>query len=255
MNITVYSINHQHTRFTCSFDAKVTNNWHFIQCFSVSDLRFSRETKLFNHAVRHAHAGSVMLAWVRRCRGFIITSRINCNFSRWKREINCFKFLHWASFVKLSYFNFISLSFYVTEFSDVFFTSHATVRWWSWWCVECRKVSTSTRALLKNVFWCQIIIKHIKRISFKSQNDDKSFKQRHTMLHVSAYQRVFYHHNFWDWADGENVHCHPDYYRRTWNRQHFLECSTDRVHFGSRAKRFLTIADKKLYNILYEMAK
>ena len=101
---------------------------YVIQCFSVSDLCFCKETKLFNHAVGHAHAGSVMLAWVRRCRGFIITSRINCNFSRWKREINCFKFLHWASFVKLSYFNFISLSFYVTEFSDVFFTSHATVR-------------------------------------------------------------------------------------------------------------------------------
>ena len=191
MNITVYSINHQHTRFTCSYDAKVTNNWHML--FSVSvflTFVFIEKQKLFNHAVGHAHAGSVLLAWVRRCRGFIITSRINCNFSRWKREINCFKFLHWASFVKLSYFNFISLSFYVTEFSDVFFTSHATVRRWSWWCVKCRKVSTSTRALLKNVFWCQIIIKHIKRISFKSQNDDKSFKQRHTMLHVSAYQSV-----------------------------------------------------------------
>ena len=215
---------------------------------------FLEKQKLFNHAVGHAHAGSVLLAWVRRCRGFIITSRINCNFSRWKREINCFKFLHWASFVKLSYFNFISLSFYVTEFSDVFFTSHATVRSGRGGVssVEkcqlqhelCSKTCFDVKSLLNTSNGLVLSLKMMTRVL-------NNGTQCCTFLHI----RVFYHHNFWDWADGENVHCHPDYYRRTWNRQQFLECTTDRVHFGSRAKRFLTIADKKLYNILYEMAK
>lgn len=39
MNVTVYSINHQHTRFTCSYDAKVINTdicYSVLQLFSAS---------------------------------------------------------------------------------------------------------------------------------------------------------------------------------------------------------------------------